>query len=1139
MLQAIKRPSSVTAGGVSGPAPEASGTAPPRGRTRPGRRPGRLRSRFLRLLSALAALAGVFCLFAAGPAGAQSVPPDRPQNVKVTAGNAKLTLTWQAPSSWGSGPARGYEIDWSSGSSAPALASPEWQRVDRHRQFAASSTATGFTFSGNVYDYVNGRHSHHSVANGTRYHLRIRAASTNPDDNTDILPSHWVTVSGTPQAAQSSNANLSGLTAGTATSSGGTYTSLNIGTFAATTTAYTASVANARTHLKLTPTVADTGKATVTVQGASVTSGSASGPIALDVGSNTVTARVTAEDGTTTRDYTVTVTREAAPPGAPTRLLVSAGDARLDLSWTAPSDNGGSALTGYDVHYTASDTVAANAAAGSDAATEWVAQSRGAEANPPAASQAIPGLTNDTPYRVRVRARNAAAAGGWAHGAGTPQQTDTTGPAAPAFVPGDDTAGPAAPAFVPGDGTTTADAGTTITLTFAEAVRKDGSNADFTGHADLSAILTLARTNAGGAAIAYTASINAEKTVITIDPTGDLADGAVYVGISSAYYDANGNAGTAASATFTVAAAPAQSSNANLSGLTASSRTSSGGTFNALTLSPAFATTTTAYTATVANARMHLKLTPTVADTGKATVTVQGASVTSGSTTAAIALDVGSNAVTVRVTAEDGTTTNYTVTVTRRALAVAIGDRLQRMWLARFGRTVGSRMTDAVSERLAGGLAPGARATLAGQPLALSHAGERRRLGVRGGLGRSVTGRELMLGSSFDVAAGDDGSGPAFAAWGRVAQERFDGVEASDGGRANIDGEVLTGTLGADADWGRVLAGVAVSLSEGEGGFDRPGDRGSIESTLTTVNPYARVRVTERLSAWGLAGWGTGDMAIRFDDGGAAPVRTDIGMRLGALGARGALMEQDGAGGMDLALKTDAFFVRMEADKTAGSAAATADASRVRLALEGGRTFALSETAVLRPRLQLGVRHDDGDAETGTGVELGGGVAWADAASGLSVEVRARMLAAHADSDYEEWGAGATARLDPGEHGRGLSLSLAPVIGSAASASERVWGAHDARGLAPAGSGFEASRGLTAEVGYGLGLYGDRFTGTPNLGFGMSDGGARDWRLGWRFSSERLRSLSLGIEATRREPANDNGAGKAEHGVILTGALCW
>ena len=102
-------------------------------------------------------------------------------------------------------------------------------------------------------------------------------------------------------------------------------------------------------------------------------------------------------------------------------------------------------------------------------------------------------------------------------------------------------------------------------------------------------------------------------------------------------------------------------------------------------------------------------------------------------------------------------------------------------------------------------------------------------------------------------------------------------------------------------DWGRLLAGVAVSLSEGDGKFDSPGvdqgESGSIESTLSTVIPCARVNLTGRVSACGLAGWGTGDMTIRFDDGSMAPVRTDIAMQLGAIGARDALLEQDEAGG--------------------------------------------------------------------------------------------------------------------------------------------------------------------------------------------------------------------------------------------------
>ena len=519
---------------------------------------------------------------------------------------------------------------------------------------------------------------------------------------------------------------------------------------------------------------------------------------------------------------------------------------------------------------------------------------------------------------------------------------------------------------------------------------------------------------------------------------------------------------------------------------------------------------------------------------------------------------------------------------------IANEDALQQAWLARFGRTVAGQLTDAVSGRLADGLAPGAHATLAGQALDLSKAedgkalaeamtGLARAFGAPGapaadddpfaryGPGgtwdapgavsapaRSMTGRELLLGSSFHVAPARDGAGPGLAAWGRVAHGRFDGEAAADSGSLRLDGEVLTGTLGADAEWDRLLAGVAISLSEGAGTFDNPGvDSGAVESAMTVVSPYARWQVTGRVSAWSLAGFGTGNMTITRDavagdvneaaDTGPARAgrvtKTDLSMRMGAGGVRGALMEQDEAGGMDLVLKADAFFVTTESEKAANSAATTADASRVRLVLEGGRAFEVGDGATLRPALELGVRHDGGDAETGAGVELGGGVAWSDAATGLSIEAKARMLVAHADSDYEEWGASASARLDPGERGRGLSFSLAPTIGASSSAAERLWGARDARALAPDGA-FEPGRGLQGEMGYGMALFGDRFTGTPNLGFGMSDGGARDYRVGWRLTSAALNAsgFEVNLDAIRSEPA---GGSEADNALMLRGAITW
>jgi hypothetical protein len=102
----------------------------------------------------------------------------------------------------------------------------------------------------------------------------------------------------------SSNADLSSLAL-----SSGTLTP----PFASAATAYTASVANNVTGLFVTPTAADAGAAIkIRVNGgiwSAVTSGSPSWVSPLNLGANAVNVQVTAEDGTTTKTYTVSVTR--------------------------------------------------------------------------------------------------------------------------------------------------------------------------------------------------------------------------------------------------------------------------------------------------------------------------------------------------------------------------------------------------------------------------------------------------------------------------------------------------------------------------------------------------------------------------------------------------------------------------------------------------------------------------------------------------------------------------------------------------------------------------------------------------------------------------------------------------------------
>lgn len=129
----------------------------------------------------------------------------------------------------------------------------------------------------------------------------------------------------------SSNANLSGLTLGSGTLSP---------TFSSTTTSYSASVANTTTGITVTPTRAQP-NATIEVRdngGAytTVTSGTQSGMLNLNPGSNAVDVRVTAQDGTTTKTYTIEVTRRTvADEWRITHGLSSA------TPWTADSDGDG------------------------------------------------------------------------------------------------------------------------------------------------------------------------------------------------------------------------------------------------------------------------------------------------------------------------------------------------------------------------------------------------------------------------------------------------------------------------------------------------------------------------------------------------------------------------------------------------------------------------------------------------------------------------------------------------------------------------------------------------------------------------------------------------------------------------------
>ena len=399
---------------------------------------------------------------------------------------------------------------------------------------------------------------------------------------------------------------------------------------------------------------------------------------------------------------------------------------------------------------------------------------------------------------------------------------------------------------------------------------------------------------------------------------------------------------------------------------------------------------------------------------------------------------------------------------------------------------------------------------------------------------RSMTARGLLAGSSFRFTTGGAlDPGGAMTGWGKVVSGGSDGSSLAGLSYAS---ETATGILGMDWERNRLLVGVALSRSLETGrAQEASGTRYDIEGELSTVAPYMRVQASERLSFWSALGSGEGSMALSW---GGVSQKADIAMQLAAAGGRAELLRPEAGAGFSLALKGDAFFVRTESARVStpgvGNLAASAgDASRVRAVLEGSRSFGLGRGGSLEPSLSLGLRHDGGDAETGTGVEAGMGLAWSDPSRGLTSDLRLYGLAAHESGGYEEWGASGSLRMVPDPSGRGLSLSMTPSWG-AQGQTGRLW-SEAPKSLTASGSSEAPGGRLDTEVGYGLAL-GHGATGAPYAGLGLGDSGARDWLLGWRFTSERLHSLSLGVEATRREAANDNGA---EHGVTVRGALRW
>ena len=248
--------------------------------------------------------------------------------------------------------------------------------------------------------------------------------------------------------------------------------------------------------------------------------------------------------------------------------------------------------------------------------------------------------------------------------------------------------------------------------------------------------------------------------------------------------------------------------------------------------------------------------------------------------------------------------------------------------------------------------------------------------------------------------------------------------------------------LGADYAKGPLVTGLSLSHSRGLGGYSGV-DAGEVTSSVTGLYPWLGYKVTDRITLWGVTGYGKG--ALTLTPGAGTALKSGLWMAMAAGGLRGELSDSVVAG-FGLAFKADALWVGTGiegVDGPEGRLAATAAAvTRYRTALEASRGYSFRRGLSLQPRLEVGLRRDAGDAETGSGMDIGGGLIVSEPSMGLSADVRVRMLLVHQAEGFRDRGVSMSFSFDPTPSTPlGFMAKVTPSWGGQAESGARaLWG---------------------------------------------------------------------------------------------------
>ena len=230
---------------------------------------------------------------------------------------------------------------------------------------------------------------------------------------------------------------------------------------------------------------------------------------------------------------------------------------------------------------------------------------------------------------------------------------------------------------------------------------------------------------------------------------------------------------------------------------------------------------------------------------------------------------------------------------------------------------------------------------------------------------------------------------------------------------------------------------------------------------MTGLYPWLGYEATDRVTVWGVAGYGRGGLLLTPESGTA--LESGLSMAMAAAGTRGELIA-DGDGGFALAFKADALWVGTAIDGVDGRAGCL-KATRGGDPLPDGpgrlTAYKFAGRLSLRPSVEVGLWHDGGDAETGAGMDVGAGLIVSDSSTGLALDVRVRTLLVHQAEGVPRAGHGAVSELQPDAVEGGLHGEGCAVVGAARlRAGPRRCGA----GRRCRGWGTAASRRATAST---------------------------------------------------------------------------